>query len=121
MPFIEITDAGNSNKIRKIATRSITEALCEAYEISPEIVTCYYQAAPKDSYGHAGNFGNDAEYFRIFVKLHAFPRPQQAKEKAAKLITEALSRTYDTDPKHVALYFMDRNPSDAFHAGLASA
>ncbi|MEI4472899.1 tautomerase family protein [Frigidibacter sp. MR17.24] len=121
MPFIEVIDRDASQETRALATRSMTDGLCAAFAIKPEIVTCYYFSAPDYSYGHAGKHGADAENFRIFVKVHAFPRPQEAKAAAARSITDGVVAAYGATPKDVIVYFLDRDPSDAFHAGLASA
>jgi len=120
MPFIEVTDSGPSPEIRELATRSMTDGLCQAFAIKPEIVTCYYSSAPDYSYGHAGKHGKTAKIFRIFIKIHAFPRDAEAKGEAAGLITSAVAEAYGADAKNVIIYFMDRLPQDAFHAGLPS-
>lgn len=121
MPFIEITDSGPEQQIRAEATRGMTDGLCQAFAIKPEIVTCYYNSAPDYSYGHAGKHGKDAENFRIFIKVHAFPRDAEAKAVAARLMTDAVTAAYGAEPKNIILYFIDRAPQDAFHAGLPSA
>lgn len=120
MPFIEVTDSGPAHEIRELATLTMTDGLCQAFSIKPEIVTCYYNSAGDYSYGHAGKHGNVAESFRIFIKVHAFPRDAVAKRRAAELITDAAVRAYGTTPKNVIIYFMDRAPEDAFHAGIPS-
>lgn len=121
MPFIEIIDRDATQEIREVATKDMTDGLCQAFDIKPEIVTCYYFSTPDYSYGHAGKYGENAENFRVFIKVHAFPRPQNAKETAARAITEAAVRAYGVTAKNVIVYFFDRAPSDAFHAGVASA
>ncbi len=120
MPFIEIIDRDATEEIREVATKGMTDGLCQAFGIKPEIVTCYYFSAPNYSYGHAGKYGENAENFRMFIKVHAFPRAQEAKENAARAITETAVRAYGASPKDVIVYFFDRAPSDAFHAGVAS-
>ncbi|MDT1062200.1 hypothetical protein RM190_10045 [Paracoccus sp. CPCC 101403] len=121
MPFIEVTDSGPPHEIRQRATGTMTDGLCRAFAIKPEIVTCYYNSAPDYSYGHAGKHGKNAETFRIFIKIHAFPRDAPAKGEAARLITAAVTEAYGTDAKNVIVYFIDRAPEDAFHAGFPSA
>lgn len=121
MPFIEITDSGPAHEARAIATRTMTDGLCRAFAIKPEIVTCYYNSAPHYSYGHAGKYGENAEIFRIFIKVHAFPRDAAAKGMAARLITEAAADAYGVAAGNVIVYFMDRLPKDAFHGGKPSA
>jgi len=120
MPFIEVTDSGPGPEIRELATRSMTDGLCQAFAIKPEIVTCYYNSTPYYSYGHAGKHGKKAEIFRIFIKVHAFPRDASVKAEAARLITGAVVEAYGAAPKNVIIYFMDRAPEDAFHAGIPS-
>lgn len=121
MPFIEVTDSGPALEIRALATRHMTDGLCQAFSIKPEIVTCYYNAAPDYSYGHAGKHGNPGENFRIFIKVHAFPRDAGAKGRAARLMTDAVAGAYGTAPGNVVIYFVDRAPEDAFHGGKPSA
>ena len=65
MPFIEVTDTGPDRRIREIATKTMTDGLCAAFAIKPEIVTCYYISAHDYSYGHAGKHGKSADSFRI--------------------------------------------------------
>ncbi|PTW44522.1 hypothetical protein [Rhodovulum kholense] len=121
MPFIEVFDRGASEQTRVLATSSMTDGLCTAFGIKPEIVTVYYFSVPENSYAHAGKYGENAEVFRIFVKVHAFPRPQDAKAAAARALTDGLCAAYGAQPKEVIVYFFDRKPEDAFHAGIASA
>lgn len=120
MPFIEVIDNEASQEIRAVATRDMTSGLCSAFGIKPEIVTVYYFSTPHYSYGHAGKHGENAEIFRIFIKVHAFPRPFESKESAAQAITTAAARAYGTDPKQIIVYFFDTKREDAFHAGVAS-
>lgn len=121
MPFIEVTDSGPALEIRALATRTMTDGLCQAFSIKPEIVTCYYNSAPDYSYGHAGNHGKDAENFRIFIKVHAFARDTLAKGQAARLITDAVAAAYGAAQGDIIVYFFDRSPEDAFHGGKPSA
>ena len=121
MPFIEITDSAPEQGIRAAATRGMTDSLCQAFAIKPEIVTCYYNSSPDYSYGHAGKHGKLAEKFRIFIKVHAFPRDSEAKATAARLMTDAVAAAYETDPTSIVIYFIDRAPQDVFHAGMPSA
>ena len=119
MPFIEVTDTGPDRRIREIATKTMTDGLCAAFAIKPEIVTCYYISAHDYSYGHAGKHGKSADSFRIFIKVHAFARAAEAKAMAARLITDAVANAYGAPPKNIFVYFIDRAPEDAFHGGVA--
>jgi len=120
MPFIEVTDSGANAEIRSRSTQTMTKALCDAFKIAPEIVTCYYKSCDNYSYGHAGKFGDNAEKFRIFVKVFAFPRAAEQKNQAALEITKAVTDAYSAAAKDVIIYFLDQQPADAFHAGLPS-
>ncbi|WP_172329588.1 hypothetical protein [Mangrovicoccus sp. HB161399] len=119
MPFIEVTDSGPDQEKRAVAASGMTDGLCQAFGIKPEIVTVYYNSAPCYSYAHAGIFGENAEIFRIFIKVHAFPRDAAMKAEAARAITDAAVAAYGAAPKEVIVYFFDTLPSDAFHAGTA--
>lgn len=117
MPFIELYDFEPAPEVRAVATRRITDGLCSAFGIKPEIVTIYYLSTPHYSYGHAAKHGTSAEKFRIFAKVHAFPRDQAMKQQAACEITDAISAAYGASPDDVVVYFFDRSPADVFHAG----
>ncbi|TKT69728.1 4-oxalocrotonate tautomerase [Aquamicrobium sp. LC103] len=59
---------------------------------------------------------------RIFVKVHAFRRSVDLRRTAARLLTDAFVAAYDVPPKSVVIYFFDREPDEAAHAGaLADA
>ncbi|EPX85664.1 tautomerase family protein [Salipiger mucosus] len=120
MPFIEVTDHGPSEQIREVASRDMTDGLCQAFDIKPEIVTVYYNSVGHYSYAHAGKYGENAQTLRIFIKIHAFPRDGAAKAAAARSITDAVCSAYGSTPKDVIVYFFDTLPSDAFHAGQAA-
>ncbi|NDK35103.1 hypothetical protein [Rhodovulum sulfidophilum] len=121
MPFIEVFDREPVQETRAVATSLMTDGLCAAFGIKPEIVTVYYFSTPENSYGHAGKYGENAEILRIFAKVHAFPRSAEAKAEAARALTGALCRAYGAQPRDVIVYFFDRDPGDAFHGGVASA
>jgi len=121
MPFIEVIDHQPSEETRALATRGMTDGLCEAWGIKPEIVTVYYFSTPDYSFGHAGKHGKYAEKFRIFIKVHAFPRSADLKAAAARTLTDSVTAAYGFDPKSVIVYFLDTDPADAFHGGIASA
>lgn len=120
MPFIEVIDHGTSPETREKASASMTEGLCTAFGIEPEIVTIYYFSTDLYSYAHAGKQGDSAKNFRIFVKVHAFPRPPEMKADAARRITEGVAQAYRAHPKDVVVYFFDTAKHDAFHAGIAA-
>lgn len=121
MPFIEVHDFEPSPETRESATKLITDGLCSAFGINPEIVTIYYYSTPHYCYGHAAKHGSNAEKFRIFAKVHAFPREHGLKRQAAENMTRAIATCYGADPGDVIIYFFDRDPADAFHGGKPSA
>lgn len=121
MPFFEVYDFSAPSAVRAEATRRMTDALCDAYEIKPEIVSAYFVDVGQESYGHAGVFGEKAQENRIFVKIHAFPRSDDARRKAAHSVTEALAQVYDTPSKSVAIYFFDRDASQISHNGILAS
>ena len=118
MPFLEVFDFNPNQRCRERATRLMTKALCDSYEIKPEIVSAYFVDVGQGGYGHAGKFLDDSMEKRIFVKLHAFSRPDDARRKAAKAITEAVVTAYGAEPGSVAVYFIDRDPAQVSHAGI---
>lgn len=121
MPFIEVSDHGPGEQIREFASHHMTDGLCQAFAIKPEIVTIYYNSMGHYSYAHAGKYGETAENMRIFIKVHAFPRSAQLKADAARRITGAVVTAYGAAPKDVIVYFFDTAQADAFHGGAASA
>jgi phenylpyruvate tautomerase PptA (4-oxalocrotonate tautomerase family) len=118
MPFIEIFDFNATPKQRATATRTLTDSLCEAYGIPPSIVSAYFFDVGTNSYGHEGKFGENASNERIFIKIHAFCRKFEHRAKAAELMTKAAIQAYDVPPKHVVIYFLDRDPSQVSHGGV---
>jgi phenylpyruvate tautomerase PptA (4-oxalocrotonate tautomerase family) len=118
MPFIEVFDFDASPEQRKTATRTLTDGICAAYGIASEIVSVYFFNLGVNDYGHGGAFGADATMRRIFLKVHAFGRSEGARRLAAEALTRAAMQAYSPpSPKHVVVYFMDRDPSQVAHAG----
>lgn len=121
MPFFEVYDFNAPPGVRADATRRMTAALCDAYGIEPDIVSAYFVDVGRESYGHCGLFGEKTQENRIFIKLHAFPRPDEARRAAARAITEAVARAYDMPSKLVAIYFFDRDSSQISHNGVLAS
>lgn len=118
MPFIEVFDFDATPQQRETATRTLTDGLCTAYGITSEIVSVYFFDIGVNSYGHAGLFGEDAATRRIFLKVHAFGRSEFCRDRAAQELTRAAMHAYDPpSPKHVVVYFLDRDPSQVAHGG----
>lgn len=121
MPFVELLAPPVSPAARARATRAVTDGLCEAFGIAPDIVTLFFLDVPPDGYAHAGVPGATAAPQRLFVKLHAFRRTAEHRRRAAALVVPALAEAYSVPPAAVALYFLERDPDEVSHAGrLAS-
>ncbi len=118
MPFIEVFDFDATPAQRETANHLLTDALCGAYGISPEIVSAYFFDVGDHGYRHGGKFHEKAAIRRIFIKLHAFSRSHEARCEAAELLTGAAVRAYGVAPKAVVVYFLDRAPDEAAHGGV---
>lgn len=121
MPFFEVYDFNAPSQARAQATRRMTEALCEAYEIPSGIVSVYFTDVGRQSYGHDARFGEEVGANRIFVRLHAFPRPDGMRRAAARSITQALAEVYATSPELIAVYFLDREAGYVSHGGVLAS
>ena len=117
MPFIEITGDKRSDSVRTQLCAGLTKSLAQAFDISPEIDTIYYQPVAASDYGHAGALAPPAA-MRNFLKVHAFPRELAMKRRAASSMTEAFVDATGIDPKNVVIYFFDRDPQDVAHGGI---
>lgn len=118
MPFVEILGFENDVSRRRKAAEALTKGLAEAYDISPEIITTYFIGLSGQDYAHAGAFDPGADKQRVFVKLHAFARPEDLRAKAAKALTDAIAGAWDLEPKNVIVYFLERDHSEVAHKGV---
>ena len=110
MPYLEILAAPIEPAARHALTRRLTDALCDAFAIAPDIVTIYFvEIAP------------DATPPRPLAKLHAYARDIEARRRAAVALTGPLAAAYDMPPESIALYFLDRAPDEVAHGGRLSA
>jgi phenylpyruvate tautomerase PptA (4-oxalocrotonate tautomerase family) len=121
MPFFEIFDFRATPAQRKAATELLTAALCEAYAIKPDIISAYFIDVGDRSYGHEGFFDEEATENRVFIKVHAFRRPDQLRRVAARMLTQAVAAAYGTPTKAVAVYFFDRDPDQVAHDGVLAS
>ncbi len=117
MPFLDITVFDHSRGQREQLSCGVTDALTQAWSISPEIVTLYFQLLRDDECAHAGALV-PAAAARVFVKVHAFPRSTELKRAAAAGMTRAIAHALQLPPKAVAIYFLDRERHDVSHAGV---
>lgn len=118
MPFLEIFDFEATPDERRKATKLMTESLCEAYGIAPDIISAYFFSIDENSYAHCGIYGYQSDIKRIFVKVHAFRRSVEHRRKAARMLTDAFAASYGVPEKSVAIYFLDRDPDEVSHAGM---
>lgn len=117
MPFLDITVFEHSHPQREHLSRGVTEALTRAWSIEPGIVTLYFQVLHDGDCAHAGALVHAAAA-RVFVKVHAFPRPTALKRVAAAAMTQAIAEALQVPHKSVAIYFIDRERHDVSHAGV---
>lgn len=118
MPFLEIFDFEATPDTRRNATKLMTQSLCEAYGITPDIISAYFFDIDENSYAHGGIHGYSTDIKRIFVKVHAFRRSVEHRRTAARMLTDAFVAAYGVPEKSVAIYFLDRDPGEVSHAGI---
>lgn len=114
MPFLEILVPDPLWTAVRSAAPAMTHALVSAWGISPQIVTTYLHRVADDAYLHAGAGRPDTH--RVFVKLHAFRRSEEARADAAAALTEPLVAA-GLRPGDVIIYFMDRTADEVAHSG----
>lgn len=122
MPFLEVNDFpgsdGRAPAARAEAARRMTAALAECWAIPADIISCYFQSYPVDSYAHAGALPAAEEKRRLFVKLHAVARSREMRERAAAVVTRAAVEAYGVPAKAVVVYFFERALDEIAHGGL---
>lgn len=118
MPFIEIQGPPVDREVRAALARRATDALVSTYTIDAAIITTYFIDVDSGRYAHAGTLGGSDEPQRVFVKVHAFPRPIERRRAAARSITDAICRVTGWPGKSVIVYFLEVPPAAAAHAGL---
>jgi 4-oxalocrotonate tautomerase len=58
MPFVHVFAlAGASDEQKERLVAGVTDAICRAYAIGPDIVTLYLNEIPLSNYGHGGRVG----------------------------------------------------------------
>ncbi len=125
MPFLEVNDFpgpdGRAPAARADAARRMTDALAACWAIPADIISCYFQSYPVDSYAHAGEMPPRDAKRRIFVKLHAVARSREMRERAAAVVTQAAAEAYGVPAKAVVVYFFERALDEIAHGGLLQA
>lgn len=120
MPFIEISGPDRDEPQRRLLGQRLSESLAEAFGVSLDIVTIYFQPVPASHYAHAGQLA-PAVPMRNFLKVHAFPRELAKKRRAAESMTAAFVDVTGCAPKDVIVYFFDREPHDVAHGGVLAS
>lgn len=117
MPFIEILGPSVPANARIRAAADMTKALSEAYGISENIITTFFQHFEGHFYAHAGKTAVEPSASRIFVKIHAFPRPVGLKRDAALALTRAGVAAFGCAPSDLIIYFLETHPESVAHSG----
>jgi len=119
MPFVHVlSPAGASSAQKRRLIAGITDALCEAYDITPDIVTIYVAGVAPEDYGHGGRQGGEAGLCRPFVQVHALARPIEKRRLCVQKLTDAVAAALDLPPSVPAVYLFD-SPSDHIaHGGI---
>lgn len=118
MPFILVhaLERPAGQKAQLIA--EATKALSAAYACSPDIVTTYVSEYRHENYGHGGVQGAETKAKRVFIEIHALPRPLDQKRTLVEEITGAVVGAYGVSPKEVIVYIYDREKHDGAHGGI---
>jgi phenylpyruvate tautomerase PptA (4-oxalocrotonate tautomerase family) len=117
MPFLDITVFEHTREERAALSQRLTEALTSAWGIPADIVTLYYQVLRDGDCAHAGALV-PAREARVFIKVHAFPRPVALKREAAQAMCRACAELLRLPAKAIAIYFLEREHQDVSHAGV---
>jgi phenylpyruvate tautomerase PptA (4-oxalocrotonate tautomerase family) len=117
MPFLEIYHFHLEPERRRRLASGVTDGLAAAFSISPEIITTDVLDCGTDDYAHAGRMPAPERDRRMFVKVHAFPRPVDRLREASRRITDAVADAAGIAPANIAVYFLPRDPQEAAHAG----
>ncbi|MCL4186457.1 MAG: hypothetical protein KJZ85_02525 [Rhodobacteraceae bacterium] len=116
MPFLEVIAPEPALERPQALIAGLTEALAGAWGISPEIVTTYLVGVPMERYGHAGRAGASAGALRVFVKVHAFRRSEEARHRAAAALASVLTGA-GVPAEAAIVYFLDRARDEVAHGG----
>ena len=113
MPFLLVHSLPISSEQKKVLIKELTEAICIAYEIKPDIVTIYISEFSNENYGHGGFTGLESQEKRVFIEVHAFERPLEKKRSLVKHIAEAVSGVFGISIADVAVYILESDKQNA--------
>jgi phenylpyruvate tautomerase PptA (4-oxalocrotonate tautomerase family) len=116
MPFLEVLAPEAALDQPDELVAGLTAALAGAWGIAPGIITTYLVAVPLARYGHAGRTGAAAGSLRVFVKVHAFRRDAEARQRAAAALAATLVAA-GVPSEAAIVYFLDRAPDEVAHGG----
>ncbi len=107
MPFLLVHSLPIPSEQKKILIKELTEAICFAYEIKPDIVTIYILEFTNENYGHGGLVGLEGQEKRVFIQVHAFERSLEKKRSLVKHIAETVSGVFGISIEDVAVYILE--------------
>lgn len=117
MPFVQIMGLDCDKSQREALAREATAALVRTLDVSPDSVTIYFAAHDPSHYAHGGQI-EDPSRRRIFVNLHILARSEDMRRQTATALCDVIATLLRHDPQDIAIYFLERLPSEVSHAGL---
>ena len=121
MPFVVAYAFAATRAQKRAFVRVVTSAVCAAYGVEAATVAVYIFEIGDDDYGHAGETGDAAPEKRVFIQVHALPRPVRRKRALVDGITRAVSTSLDVPGEIVAVYIQDSPPGNVAHGGVLLA
>ena len=113
MPFLLVHSLPIYSEQKKILIKELTEAICFAYEIKPDIVTIYISEFANENYGHGGHTGLEGIEKRVFIQVHAFERSLEKKRSLVKHIAQTVSGVIGISITDVAVYILESEQQNA--------
>ncbi len=117
MPFVELLAPPVDDATRQHVATAVTQAVCDAFAVGPEIVTIYVLPVAPSCYAHAGRLAAAGPQC-VFVKVHAYRRTADARRRLAAAMTAPLARLFGIPDAAVVLYFLDRAKDEVAHDGV---
>ena len=119
MPFVELLAPPVDDATRQHVATAVTQAVCDAFALEPEVVTVYFLPIAPSCYAHAGHLGAGPQ--AVFVKLHAYRRTAETRRRLAGAVTPPLARLYGVPDAAVVIYFLDRAKDEVAYDGMLSS
>jgi phenylpyruvate tautomerase PptA (4-oxalocrotonate tautomerase family) len=115
MPYVEVLAPPAPPQSKAALTRSVTDGLISAFSVGADTVTLYFLPIARGDYAHAGEISPQGKGQRILLKVHAFRRGEAERRAAAAALTRGVCTAYGVPGDDVAVYFIDRDPSEVAH------